>query len=206
MESWVDIYRKLFESGKVQIVKLPPGLCTGGAGGEGEEDDENDQGKGNNPGGKGKGKSGKEGEDENEGAIVDTGTQKGFDEHLDPGTAQAKTRRKRKPSATSMVSGRPRSLQGWRLQKLRVSCPRTRGDLLARALAPKVDWKDRIRALVMRRGVGRVFVARTRPAADRAWPGAPGRLGYTCGVIVIGVDTSGSTRGGAAQDARDVLR
>ena len=52
MESWVDIYRKLFESGKVKIVKLPPGPCNGGAGGRRRRGRrESDQGKGNNPGG-----------------------------------------------------------------------------------------------------------------------------------------------------------
>ena len=60
-------------------------------------------------------------------------------------------------------------------------------------LEPKVDWKDRIRALVMRAVGSDEYSWR---ALDRRLIvrgiGAPGRLGYTCGVIVIGVDTSGS--------------
>jgi predicted metal-dependent peptidase len=60
-------------------------------------------------------------------------------------------------------------------------------------LEPKVDWKDRIRALVMRAVGSDEYSWR---ALDRRLIvrgiGAPGRLGYTCGIIVIGVDTSGS--------------
>ena len=55
-ESWVDIYRKLFESGRVKIVKLPPQPCNGGAGGKGEEDEKGEKGDGNQQGG---GKGGK---------------------------------------------------------------------------------------------------------------------------------------------------
>ena len=195
MESWVDIYRKLFESGKVKIIKLPPGPCNGGAGGEGDEEEENDQGKGNNPGGKGegkgKGKSDEEGEDE-EGAIVDTGNQKGFDEHLEPGTGagkdpqEAEAERNEQEWQTAVAAGMAAAeAQGLLPENLK--------RIFSLVLEPKVDWKDRIRALVMRAVGSDEYSWR---ALDRRLIvrgiGAPGRLGYTCGVIVIGVDTSGS--------------
>ena len=54
MESWVDIYRKLFETGKVKIVKLPKGPCTGGMGGKGEEQGEGGEGEEDREGGSGR--------------------------------------------------------------------------------------------------------------------------------------------------------
>ena len=60
-------------------------------------------------------------------------------------------------------------------------------------LEPRVEWKDRVRALMMR-AVGNDEYSWRR--LDRRMIvrgiGAPGRIGYSCGVIVIGVDTSGS--------------
>ena len=74
--------------------------------------------------------------------------------------------------------------------KLPAELKRVFGELLE----PKVDWKDKVRALVLRAvGGNELFVAaaESRRLIVRGI-GAPGKIGYTSGVIVIGGDTSGS--------------
>ena len=208
MESWVGIYRKLFESGKVEIIKLPPGPCNGGAGGEGDEDEESNQGKGNNPGskggGKGKGKSDEEGEGE-EGAIVDTGGQKGFDEHLDPGTGagkdpqEAEAERNEQEWQTAVAAGMAAAEAQGSLAR------EPEADLLARARAEGRLEGSHQGSRDESCGQRRVLVESLGQKTDRAWhrrarPAWLHLRGYRHRRGHLGVDL------GFAQDIGNVLR
>jgi predicted metal-dependent peptidase len=116
----------------------------------------------------------------------------GFDQHLKPGDGEGKDPQQavndRNPGeweAATAAAANAARLQG----KLPAALDRWFKELLA----PKVDWREQIRALFSRRvGSG---------AWDWAKPDrrlivrdiyAPGRSGHGVGTVVVGVDTSGS--------------
>ena len=190
LESAIDVYRKLFDSGRVKIIKLPPqGPCTKGNPGD-KKGPKGPGGQGEKPeDGKGKPEDG-----EGDGPLVevDTGGQQGFDEHLEPGTGEGKNpveaeaERNEQEWQTAVAAGMAAAeAQG----KLPANLKKVFGEILE----PRVEWKDRVRALMMR-AVGNDEYSWRR--LDRRMIvrgiGAPGRIGYSCGVIVVGVDTSGS--------------
>lgn len=119
----------------------------------------------------------------------------GFDQHLQPGTSIGKD------PATAVSQ---RSAVAWgnaiaaasASAKAQGKLPGALERMFGAALEPQVDWKERIRALFMRR-VGsdaydwkkpdRRYISRT---PDPIY--VPGRSGFGCGTVVVAVDTSGS--------------
>jgi len=184
MDDWVDVYFKTWNN-QPPPPPPPPGKeppCEDGEGGEGEGE-------------------GEEGQEEGEGG---TGTPTGnpqtepadgqFDQHLDPGDIDGDT-----PEET-----KPRDEQEWQQAiagavEITKSMGKSNGafeQFFNGFLEPKVDWREHLRALVARK-VGSGGYDFRRP--DRRLIVrdiiAPGRSGHGAGVIVIGLDTSGSIFG-----------
>jgi len=165
-DSVVDVYQKLFKSGKVKFVnaKDPSKPCNAKAG-------------------PGKGDQVKD---------IDTRGQKSFDELLEPGTGEGLTpeegaeQRNEQEWQTGVAAARaPAEAQG----KLPAALKR----LFSELLEPQVDWREKIRALFFR-SVGEDIYSwqRLNRRLITRGIGAPGRLGNSCGTIVVGGDTSGS--------------
>ncbi|WP_020095721.1 VWA-like domain-containing protein [Methylobacterium sp. 285MFTsu5.1] len=117
-----------------------------------------------------------------------------FDQHLDPGTGDGT------PAAQA---AQDRNEQVWKTEiaaalasaKAQGNLPAALERALGEMLDPKVNWQDHIRALFARKiGSGgndwrrpdRRLITRKHRIVS------PGRSGYGCDTIVVGVDTSGS--------------
>jgi predicted metal-dependent peptidase len=118
----------------------------------------------------------------------------GFDEHLEPGTGDGKA---------PAQAAQDRNDQVWKTEvaaamasaKAQGNLPAALERAMGEILEPKVDWQDHIRALFARKiGSGsndwrrpdRRLITRKHRIVS------PGRSGYGCDTIVVGVDTSGS--------------
>lgn len=121
-----------------------------------------------------------------------TGTQQGFDEHLQPGASEGK-------DANEAISGR--SQAEWdaavaaavAAAKAQGKLPAAMDRMFSSVLEPQVDWMDKIRALLLRR-VGDDGLTWKRPNRRYIVNDVylPSRIGHSCGPIGIVIDTSGS--------------
>lgn len=114
-----------------------------------------------------------------------------FDQHLDPGESQGKA-----PEEMA-----PRDVQEWQqavagalaVARAQGKCPASFELHFGDMLEPKVDWKEHIRGLVARKVGSNAYDYRR---LDRRLIvrdiGAPGRSGFGAGLVVIGMDSSGS--------------
>lgn len=117
-----------------------------------------------------------------------------FDQHLDPGQSEGK----------APEDAGPRDEQEWQQAVAgALEVARSMGKSPAAfelhfgaMLEPKVDWREHIRALVARRvGSGGYDFKRLDRRLIVRDIGAPGRSGHGAGLVVIGMDTSGSIFG-----------
>jgi len=118
--------------------------------------------------------------------------QVGFDVKLDPGATQGKNstqaanERNAAAWATEIASGMAAAKA---MGKLPAGLERVFADFLE----PKVDWTEQIRALFARKvGGGQFDWKRPDRRLITREIYAPGRTGFGAGVVVVGVDTSGS--------------
>jgi len=169
MDDWVEVYFKTYKK-RGKKPPPPPGTeppCEDGEGGEG-------QGKGGTqPGNQPHG---------------------GFDQHLDPGESQGKT-----PEELP-----PRPVQEWQqavagaleVARAHGKAPAAFEKHFGQMLEPKVDWTEHLRALVARKvGSGGWDFRRPDRRLIVRDIVSPGRSGFGAGVVVLGLDTSGSIFG-----------
>lgn len=127
-----------------------------------------------------------------QGAGQGKGGQQGFDEHLAPGSGQGKDPEQ---AAAERNEGQWQTEVAAAINsaRLRGQLPASLDRLLGQVLEPVVDWKDKIRGLFKRKVGNSAFDWRKldRRLIVRGI-GAPGRMGYGCGLVVVAVDTSGS--------------
>ncbi len=115
-----------------------------------------------------------------------------FDEHLDPGAVeekdpdQASAERNEDEWATGVAAGMASA-------KAQGKMPAGLERLFNEILFPKVDWREHIQGLFARKvGRGGYDWRRLDRRLIVRGIGAPGKIGYGCTLVVIGVDTSGS--------------
>jgi predicted metal-dependent peptidase len=116
----------------------------------------------------------------------------GFDQHLAPGSADGQNPQ----DAQSQ-----RNPQEWKAQvaaaaaaaKAQGKLPGNLERLFGEVLEPKVDWREHIKSLFARRlGSGNTDWRRPNRRLIVRDIYAPGKTGFGCGTVVVGVDTSGS--------------
>lgn len=120
-----------------------------------------------------------------------------FDQHIDPGASQGK-------NPDQAVKDRNDAKWGielnaaYNLQRLQGNKALGLERLFKEVLTPKVDWRDKIKAMMARRlgsdrydfkRPDRRLISRNKPYEPIF---APSRSGYGTGTVVVGVDTSGS--------------
>lgn len=168
VDDWVEVYFKHYKPGD-----------SGGGGGKG----------------KGKGKGGKgtpPGNDPGQGQDGPTEPAQGqFDQHLDPGASQGKA-----PEEAD-----PRDVQAWQqavagaLEVARAcgKSPAAFEMVFGNMLEPKVDWTEHLKSLIARKvGSGGYDFRRPDRRLIVRDIVAPGRSGHGAGLVVIGMDSSGS--------------
>lgn len=127
-------------------------------------------------------------------ALKDALNGKRFDEHLQPGTSQGKDPGKaageRNQTAwQNAIAGAHASA------KAQGKLPAGLDRLFSEVLEPAVDWKEKIKALFLRRIGSDGFDWRKPDRRFISRPDTiymPARSGFGCGTVVVGVDTSGS--------------
>jgi predicted metal-dependent peptidase len=169
-DDWVEVYFKTYKKG------------SGGSGkGKGK-------GKGNQPGNDAGGGVTPGGNDPNGQTPLAPGQ---FDQHLDPGASQGNT-----PEDTP-----PRDVQEWQqavagalaVARAQGKSPAAFEMMFGNMLEPKVDWTEHLKALIARRvgSGGYDFRKPDRRLIVRDII-APGRTGHGAGLVIIGMDSSGS--------------
>jgi predicted metal-dependent peptidase len=122
------------------------------------------------------------------------GNRKGkqFDQHLAPGSAEGKDPQSAAHDRNE-AQWKAEVAAGLAVAKAQGKLPAGVARAFGEMLEPQVDWRDHIRALMARRlgSGGRSWKRLDRRLAVRGI-GAPGKVGYGTGVVVVGVDTSGS--------------
>lgn len=118
--------------------------------------------------------------------------QQGFDQHLAPGSGNGQNPQQAADS---------RSAQDWKAQVAAAAASaRAQGKLpaglerlLGEVLEPKVDWREHIKSLFARKlGSGAIDWRRPDRRLIVRDIYAPGKSGFGCGTVVVGIDTSGS--------------
>jgi predicted metal-dependent peptidase len=117
---------------------------------------------------------------------------RGFDQHLPPGTSQGK-------DPTSAAAERNQAAWDTEIAssiataKAMGKLPAELNRALSALLEPQVDWSEKIRAIFSRKVGSGTFDWRKpdRRLITRDIY-APGRSGFGCGTVVVGIDTSGS--------------
>jgi predicted metal-dependent peptidase len=146
---------------------------------------------GKNPNGPGKGPAGKGTQPSNDPDKQTDPAPGQFDQHLDPGQSEGKT-----PEEMG-----PRDVQAWQqavagaleVARSMGKCPAAFEQHFGAMLEPKVDWAEHLKALIARKvGSGGYDFRRPDRRLIVRDIVAPGRSGHGAGIVVLGLDTSGS--------------
>jgi hypothetical protein len=175
-DSWVDVYFKVYKDKK-------GGGGKGQGSGSGMGKPSPSGGSGNQPG--------------NEPPLPGPGQ---FDMHLDPGSG-GNNGQEEQPLDGNAQNQPDRSEQEWQqavaaaaaVGKAQGKLPAAMELMFGQCLEPVIDWKDHVRSLIMRTpgSGGYDFRKADRRLIVRDIV-APGRSGFGAGVIVLGLDSSGS--------------
>jgi predicted metal-dependent peptidase len=183
LSEWVELYFRLWKS-----MPPPPQPKTGKGGKPGDGTPKPGQGPdvpGNLPG------TGKPDPGANQPMLNGPGSKVRFDEHLPPGASIGKDAHEAPPR--NEIAWQQAVAAAMEIQRQAGKLPGALEHFFDQILKPKIDWTDQVRGELVRiSGSGAYNWQRLDRRLAVRGIGAPGITGHSCGLIVLGGDTSGS--------------